>query len=765
MEQVLYYPDLVKGTLKLGKIVISNQLSMPDSLITIALLSQEFKEYFENRTTYLNLQKMVEQGATNHLTQLSVFINNAIQNIQLSDECKSFHTEELCKKIEKLSTLSKFENSFKNLTITAKFISQALHTFRLWSKINVQGEEQDGEESPEQCEEELNLNKMSLKMTNEDEKRFEIFQSVVDKYSDAQELISTLSLDDLDKFFKVKISKYDSFFTVQEFTKYLQRNLFNYSDSFTNDYNKLMNIMLGLPIYDLDYKQRKDLIAWSAGRNFPQESDLENCQDPIKIAGTTMGLWCIKILEILQTFEAHQFDREETEERTEFNKGITDFSLNNNLVDFTYVPIFPGKMDMSFIDLSKDVYISQRNCKVALLDGVDLHFFEQIFVSQTTSEALSPETYSVILDSVLEIINENNLAIQAQTNDQNVIQERNQDQMIEKPRIKEFNTDNIIIIAQRNHFLASYDYVDDVTNSVFIGDEFHYQNIENFGKYFKNGDNVRLVFVRMTKNYMIPLILKRDVKLSEILDQLTIKINAHGFEFKESDVQEGIQFNNKKIEWNLTVEDYFKKAAQLQIIHQDTNQIQENRGTFVERDSNSRLTVMFDLGELLMTGPSYKKMNHEQKVNLKIKVSELMTRILNDNKEDLVAAKTAAGEEEQDQADEQEADDSDKVKVFTRNYFAAEYLAVGMLNHSMKLNFLTEFKLAASQLPDIEQFEGLDVTYLPFALLMKNYSGFEVAYSAKCNGEYTLTNTQQDVSQNLIRDKQVAVVYYKKKRD
>lgn len=84
---------------------------------------------------------------------------------------------------------------------------------------------------------------------------------------------------------------------------------------------------------------------------------------------------------------------------------------------------------------------------------------------------------------------------------------------------------------------------------------------------------MRLVFVRMTKNYMIPLILKRDVKLSEILDQLTIKINAHGFEFKESDVQEGIQFNNKKIEWNLTVEDYFKKAAQLQTIHEDTNQI------------------------------------------------------------------------------------------------------------------------------------------------------------------------------------------------
>jgi hypothetical protein len=38
-------------------------------------------------------------------------------------------------------------------------------------------------------------------------------------------------------------------------------------------------------------------------------------------------LWCKQILEILEVFQVYEFDTHQTEERTEFHKGIKEFSV------------------------------------------------------------------------------------------------------------------------------------------------------------------------------------------------------------------------------------------------------------------------------------------------------------------------------------------------------------------------------------------------------------------------------------------------------
>jgi hypothetical protein len=136
--------------------------------------------------------------------------------------------------------------------ITLKFLSQALNAFRLWSKENVEGEEQDGEDASDEEAEGLNFNNNRLEVTDEDEKRFEMFESVVDKFSEAQEVIEDLKIDNVCDFLRSKCSKYDCFYTVQEFIKYLIRNLYHLPVDFDYDYNKVMNIFIGLPIYNLN---------------------------------------------------------------------------------------------------------------------------------------------------------------------------------------------------------------------------------------------------------------------------------------------------------------------------------------------------------------------------------------------------------------------------------------------------------------------------------------------------------------------------------
>jgi hypothetical protein len=127
--------------------------------------------------------------------------------------------------------------------------------------------------------------------------------------------------------------------------------LYNYSIDFDYDYNKIMNIFIGLPIYNLDPKLRSDLIQWCSGRNWPEEENLAGYEDDLRKAGYQLSLWCQKLIEIFQVFQVYEFDTQETEERTEFHKGIKEFTLGKRLLNFTYAPILAGKMDIALINL------------------------------------------------------------------------------------------------------------------------------------------------------------------------------------------------------------------------------------------------------------------------------------------------------------------------------------------------------------------------------------------------------------------------------
>ena len=100
---------------------------------------------------------------------------------------------------------------------------------------------------------------------------------------------------------KCHCSKYDSYYSVQECIRFLLRTLYNYATNMEIDYNKIMNLFVGLPVYNLDAKLRKDLIFWCKGRNWPDKKVL-GLNDPLKSTGYILGSWCLKMLDIFQVF-------------------------------------------------------------------------------------------------------------------------------------------------------------------------------------------------------------------------------------------------------------------------------------------------------------------------------------------------------------------------------------------------------------------------------------------------------------------------------
>lgn len=148
---------------------------------------------------------------------------------------------------------------------------------------------------------------------------------------EAQEGISELKIDDICDFLKVQFTKFDAFYTIQEYILFLLRNLFNYPVNFEVDYSKAMNLLVGLPVYNLNPKLRQDLVEWCEGRNFPEEL-YANSQDSIRRTGYTLSIWCQKMLDIFKSLENNYFETKETREKTQFHAGVEDITLDEGRI-------------------------------------------------------------------------------------------------------------------------------------------------------------------------------------------------------------------------------------------------------------------------------------------------------------------------------------------------------------------------------------------------------------------------------------------------
>jgi hypothetical protein len=326
-------------------------------------------------------------------------------------------------------------------------------------------------------------------------------------------------------------------------------------------------------------------------------------------------------------------------------------------------------MDITLINLERPVYTTQANCKASIVDGTTLHKFGQVQISSSSEDSLNVETYTPILQKILaytdiqkdpvgEEITENTEEITENTPEED---EADKNMSLLLPE-KVYNINDFALVNKRNGYLASFDYVDDVTNGIFFGEDLYYYKINGLSDKVRNTEKYRLIFFQMTNNYMVPLILEKSSILSDNLVEITKLINNHGFEYQEDDIKDGCNFNTDAINWELTVEDYYTKVAEIQAKQRQTMDVQEiteNRegeSVFIERDENSRVAVMFNLSSLLSTGPSYEKKEVNQQVNLRINISDLVCNILNKHVEVLTQKQNAGEGEDGNSVDEEESE-------------------------------------------------------------------------------------------------------------
>lgn len=213
---------------------------------------------------------------------------------------KTIFLKEVTSKVESLSTLDHFENTFSHIAVALKWISQSLFSASQWLANETEANKDLGLQFNQTGQGELATQATIFSVSKEEEDTFLMFEKLIDQYMEAQEGISNLKIDDICAFLKIQFTKFDAFYTVQEYILFLLRNLFNYPINFEVDYSKAMNLLVGLPVYNLNPKLRQDLMEWCEGRNFPEKELYANSQDSIRKTGYLLSVWCLKMLEIFE---------------------------------------------------------------------------------------------------------------------------------------------------------------------------------------------------------------------------------------------------------------------------------------------------------------------------------------------------------------------------------------------------------------------------------------------------------------------------------
>ena len=165
----------------------------------------------------------------------------------------------------------------------------------------------------------------------------------------------------------------------------------------------------------------------------------------------------------------------------------------------------------------------------------------------------------------------------------------------------------------------------------------------------------------------------------------------------------------------------------------------------------------------ISVGPSFKKQDFPNQINLKLSLGELLTHVM-----DEVSSEEGRDDKKsptQGEALDNEAVDeeyfepkSKQFKSFIEKHLHARYLGIQTIHHSLKLDLLNGLKLTTSEsYPELET-----VSYSPFALLLKSYNGYElVKYDANTEEGYSV-GTKAEIKKEDILERQVSMLYLRR---
>ena len=561
--EVVFYGDKIQGKEKQGTLVLSENLQIPDSLLGVLVNSPAFKAYFKSEDVRAKLNQALSQ--TKNLNILfPIHLNNAVQNIQLCDEVKRIYLKKLTKQIEQMSSVYEFENSEKYLKLALKFVSHGLHLLR----VLVGDEDVEKDQLPEE----------QLEITADDETQFEVFNKVIELYDEAQGFLQEISPNDILQFMQARCGRYDSYYTVQEFISFLLRCFYNMGNNLQLSLNMMLNVYLGLPVYNIRKKLRKDLLVWVTNRNWPEEDELVDNDEKLKQVGITLSKWSRKIVEVIKLLDENEFDVRHLEEKTKFYDQIKESSYQ--YLAWTYAPltVTPSggvDTDFSFLEIAKECYLTTQSFEIKIIDGINLYSFEQVQIS-SMEEQQKCSSYKALRKSLC----------------------------------KKFKIlgNEFVVASPRNPRQASYCFEDEIIDTQFMGDRLHFYRVEGAKKELRDAENPKqLLFIKMSEKFLLPVLVDPTAPLSTIKDNIQAGLQSHQFEVGPDSLKNLLKHGSDDIDWNRTLNDYASSGS---------------KGVTFE-DENSRIAVLFSFAES-MSPPAYKREAFDEPQRFKVQINELL---------------------------------------------------------------------------------------------------------------------------------------------
>jgi len=686
--EITFTTDIVKGTTKKANIVLSENYQIPDSLIGVLINSPEFAEFFKMHKTNDDL-KTVKDSSKDHNNLFNIFLNNAVQDAQLSDDAKRIYLKDMTHQIELMSSIYEFENNAEFFKLCLKFVSHGLHLMRVTAGI----EEAQEDSSPEE----------DLAITEEEEKNFEVFSSVIEAYQEAQNLLREVEPSQLVDYMSKTFGRYDSFYTVLEFIRFILRCIYEFTGDFTVDLNMALNIYLGLPIFNLQPKLRSEILAWALNRNWPDETDLsEDENDEKKQVGVKLSKWASKMIEIIKALHETEFDSKRVEEKTKFYNQIFDTNTQN--LEWLYAPLLapdePTKgysCDMTFLQVSKEVYLTTQSCEIRVVSGNRLVEFSDVQLSDM-EESKKSTSFKEMRQKLCEL--------------------------------KNIPGSEYIVATPRSRKMCSYDFEDEITDAQFIGDRLFFYHFDGAKDKLLN-DGFKPLFIQLSDNLVLPLILDGGEPLKTAIPDILAGLTAHQYDFTEETLRKALRFGLSEINWDECLDVLYGAES----ANNGKGEMMEGAPmTELLEDQNSKIGIMFKI-EIDSDYPAYKKEDVEESQRFKLSLGNLLKGIYTKSEEN--------------------AD-------FDLKNISSKIFAVDISHHSMKIDFIQGFTLKGSDFSDKDEVKDIENNYELYALLSKSYGGFELFFKEKGENKFYSSNSGNTCPDDIVAAKKASIVFYKR---
>ena len=599
-----------------------------DALMATVLRNDHIVKYFgnkENQTTKCQAA-FDHQNDEGKEARYKTFLhmNNFVQRSFFENESTVMNFDRLRKitglEGEDVSNLNKYQRPFHQSTFALKQMSSAFGLAEIEA-----GEDIDEEETGEE---------------EEAESPQEVFAEIQERSKELRSLLRGVPSAQLSKFLDMKVSHDTQTYKVIEGF----RLIFKYALKIPEDEirfknSNLIKLYLGMPLNGIKNADRVDFINWVAQQELETEEldpEDEDISDEDLICNI-LAQWLEKLAELLEILKDTDLDNMKSKTIDKDNANVRKYKCN--YVNWFRAPL-TDECNVTMVQLTGEADINMRSFQISIIDGATLNKFNSVQISHFRGSTTFNYKYiRVCLGEYLNIENK-----------------------------------HYVLARPLSSKSAIYCTEEDLYNDEFVNDLFVYYSLDN-KEYSDVQNKVKdYLFIHLTKDFLIPLVLETGKKVGDQLEIIKDKLAIHSLNLTIDDLKTRLFWNGKSINYELPF------------------------SSFVSDNTLSHLAKSAPLFTYNPQGnqkPAYNTNPYQNPVNLRMKPFEIMRHFYGINYEDY------------------------KRQDFDLSVMGSTILAFDISIFSIRFNFVDPFSIKMEEVIRGDDDNENEYHYQPLAILTK----------------------------------------------